>query len=239
MTKGYLQDNLVGPLAADAALFTRSTLGFAGSDGGKRLDRPDAAVKEFKKAFSPIMVETIPTRRVPCGFLSSPGARKWADDRDVRMGLIGLGWWRSSVQSVLGMFDLLTYSSRKVHQHASAYDLIVRCRPDLEFKSPINRDRLYSLASGRPVIGKPDFCNIRGSGGMNDQFFAGRPENILPLMDISNCLPKYSAQGISIQPEVMLGHHLRSLELESVDIPADYIIRRGSGKKVDQRRAKD
>lgn len=155
------------------------------------------------------------------------------------MGLTGMGWWRSSIQSVLGMFELMSHASRRLHQHSSRYDIIIRARPDLEFKSPIDHSALVRLMNEKKTILRPPFCNILGGGGMNDQFFAGAPADILPLMDISGMLPTYAAQNVSIQPEVTLGHHLRQLGLRAEDMPVDYIIRRVSGKKVDQRGAKD
>ena len=238
--RGYITDNLIGPLGADTALFTRPTVGFAGSDGVRKMGRSDEDIASFQEHLKPIVVESLPCRRLPCGFVNAGrDVRRWSDERDMRMGLVGLGWWRSSMQSVLGMFELMSYASRKLSQHASRYDIIIRARPDLEFKSPINPAPLHDLKPGDKVILKPPFCNIACAGGMNDQFFVGRPESILPLMDISGRLPSYAAQNISIQPEVMLGHHMRQLGLRAENIPVDYIIRRASGKKVDQRRAKD
>lgn len=239
ITKPHLIEKLISPLSADVALFTRPTVGFAGYDGLKKSDKSDGAVADFVQELRPVIVESLLPRRIPCGFLSKPEVRRWADERDVRMGLVGMGWWKSSLQSVLGMFELMTHASRRVAQVASRYDMIIRCRPDLEFKSPVDPESFRALASDQKTVGKPDFCNIRGGGGMNDQFFAGAPTCVLPLMDISPSIQRYAAKGVSIQPEVMLGHHLRSVGLVARDIPCDYIIRRVSGKKVDQRRAKD
>jgi len=239
MTKRHLHENLVQPLQADTALFTRPTVGFTVSDGIHRSQASGQSIREFSEAFNPVMVEMMPIKRIQCSFLSSSESRRWADERDMRMGIVGQGWWRSSIQSVLGMFELLSYASRRACQISSRYDMIIRCRPDLEFKSPVIPSEIYGIHQKGRCIGKPSFCNIGSGGGINDQFFAGRPEHVLPLMDIYKCLPKYSSQGVSIQPEVMLGHHLRALGLTGVDISADYIIRRGSGKKVDQRKAKD
>lgn len=238
--RGYIADNLIGPLGADTALFTRPAVGFARQDGPRKTHRSDDEIASFREHFKPIAVESLPCRRLPCQFMNAgKDVRRWADDRNMRLGLAGFGWWRCSIQSVLGMFELISYASRKLSQHASEYDVIIRARPDLEFQSPINPDPLHALKPGDKTILKPPFCNITCAGGMNDQFFAGRPESILPLMDISGLLPAYAAQNISIQPEVMLGHHLRQLGLRAEHIPVDYIIRRASGKKVDQRQAKD
>lgn len=239
-TKDHIADNLIGPLGADTALFTRTTVGFATSDGPRKMNRPDKEIASFREHFKPIVAESLPCRHLPCGFVNAgKDVRRWADDRDIGMKLGGLGWWRSSMQSVLNMFELMSYASRHISKYASRYDIIIRTRPDLEFKSAVDPGPIHALKNRDKVILKPPFCNIGCVGGMNDQFFAGKPESILPLMNISSRLPAYAAQNVSIQPEVMLGHHLRQLGLKAEDIPVDYIIRRASGKKTDQRGAKD
>lgn len=239
-TQRDISENLISPLGADVALFTRATNGFAPQDGVSKFHKSNDSVAMFRDSFSPVLVESLPSRRLPCGFINARAdVRRWADERDAGLGLIGMGWRRSSVQSVLGMFELMSHASKRISSIASKYDVIIRARPDLEFKSPIDPQPIHGLRAGGKKILHPPFCNVLCNGGMNDQFFAGRPDDMIPLMGISTNIPLYAKQNISIQPEVMLGHHLRQLGLHSEPMPVDYIIRRASGKKIDQRGARD
>lgn len=226
-----LRDNLISPAQADCALFTRTSRGYARHDGDHQYQNASHLVSMFENRFHPKISRSFPMRKLPDEYIKSkPHACSWAFARDGGQHLSNVSHFRSSIQGVLGMFELFKLAADSVRGFAKDYDLIMRCRPDVMLKSAFPLGELQRSMENPKMIVGPDYCNLEHAGGINDQIFCGRPEAILELMSIYDRLPQYIEEGHVLHPEPILGHHMRCIGLSKTNIPIHYKLKRDQEK---------
>ncbi|MCZ2224453.1 MAG: methyltransferase domain-containing protein [Chitinophagales bacterium] len=127
------------------------------------------------------------------------------------------------------MYNLKKMIEKYENENNIKYDLIIRTRSDLLFRSKVNfcdfqKDYVYS-----PTIGRY-FQN-----GMNDQFAIGNNENMKIYFNIFEKLAEYIKTRRDLpRPEHLIRHHLFSNGVPLKNFQVNYAILRANGFATEQ-----
>ena len=110
------------------------------------------------------------------------------------------------------------YTNLKCYEQAGQndYDIIFRCRTEIEYERPISTDDL-NMAQERLIIPK----GLDGRDGYQDSFAFGTSENMKTYSSVYDKIPEYSDDNIMIHPEFILKHHLKQnkVPIERIEFP--------------------
>lgn len=110
------------------------------------------------------------------------------------------------------------------------YDLVIRCRPDLFFRTKLDFDMFNDLNK----IYVPDIATY-AEGGINDQVAIGTSTIIDQYCDIYHHISDYYRSNICVaRPEVMIKHHLDKCKIIVESKNIDYDLYRLDGSILRQ-----
>jgi hypothetical protein len=110
------------------------------------------------------------------------------------------------------------------------YDLVVRCRPDIFFKTKLN----FDMFPDSNKIYVPDIATYV-EGGINDQVAIGSSQVLDQYSDIYNHVANYYRHHACVaRPEVMIKYHLDRLGVPSETRDIDYDLYRLDGAMLKQ-----
>lgn len=110
------------------------------------------------------------------------------------------------------------------------YDLIVRCRPDLFFKTILD----FSMFADKNKLYVPDIATYV-SNGINDQVAISSPSTMDTYCDIYHCIANYYRHRVcTARPEVMIKYHLDKNNIKTESKNIDYDLYRLDGSILKQ-----
>lgn len=110
--------------------------------------------------------------------------------------------------------------------HDFKYDCVIRCRTDLNFKTPFILNELDDFT-------KVYFPMYGDYGGYNDQFAFSSSEHMDIYSTVFNHIEDYLRQGIMLNPEALLKYHLTKNKLSIARSSVNYTIMRPNGSVQD------
>jgi hypothetical protein len=112
------------------------------------------------------------------------------------------------------------------------YDIVIRTRPDIGLKSPLNlREAKQVIDSNPTVVWMPANRQCGYGVSINDMFGMSSPANMDVYTDLYNQALDHHAAGCIYHPETMLAHHLNANGLIYSSAPVE-IYMRNLGKWV-------
>jgi hypothetical protein len=139
-----------------------------------------------------------------------------------------LGHGSRGAEQMFGMF----YGINKANQlkieyekeNNFRYDVVIRCRPDLFFDSPLDRNELENSLHGGVYF--PKFGNY---SGLNDQFAFGNSSNMDLYARVYNNLDVHFNSGCIWHPEIMLKFNIDYYNIPIARSEIKYRILRANG----------
>ena len=96
------------------------------------------------------------------------------------------------------------------------YDVVFRCRTEIEYERPITNEEL-EISYTNLVIPK----GLDGRGGYQDSFAFGSVEDMNVYNSVYNNVEYYAKNGIMVHPEYILRYHLdyNNVPVNRIDFP--------------------
>lgn len=131
--------------------------------------------------------------------------------------------WVMSMFYKIAKCNELKYNYEKIN---GKYDIVIRSRPDILFNSPLN----ITSNVNEGIVYLPRYGNF---GGLNDQLAYGSSATMDKYSSLYYEFDKYVREGIKINPEIYLNHHIRKQNIQILRDDVSYVLLRINGSRQD------
>lgn len=142
----------------------------------------------------------------------------------------------TDVERMWGMYNSLHQVDllrRSAEQQLGDYDLVIRARPDVGLRGPIDLKELSEIvATNKRAIITPN-TEVHGYGHrMNDMIAFGSTHSMTAYCNAVQWIPEYHNRGLIFHPETMLAYHCRAQQLEVIEKDFGELVLRKLGTQV-------
>lgn len=223
-----LKEHLIDVLDVDIFIHTWENRGLQKRDSGYKLDLSDMVdVDHVKELYNPkkIVIEKF--------------------DEEMRQSL-GVNKYRQQhrvpVENILSMYRKIELCDKlrlgyEVENNFK-YDLVIRCRPDIVFESPLPKNEIDNITT---TVWVPDTGNeqindhIAFSNGENMEYYCSLYSKIdTYYYDEAPNPPNVTEKGCCVHAETLLNYHLRKSDLIIEETKTSYFIPHKKPNKIDK-----